>query len=106
MSPQTDMGFPVGFCALTFSGTTPFAMAKIPRSDREGLLLREAVSPPDDFDLGILVIVYDGELSSGPVLTLVFRRPLSYDVSQGRDFRSIVVGVPGPERAEPCVPAN
>jgi hypothetical protein len=75
-------------------------------SDREALLLREAVSPPGDADLGILAIVYDGELSSGPVLTMIFRRPLSYDVGQGRDFRSIVIGVPGPDRAEPCVSAD
>ncbi len=72
--------------------------------DRAALLLREALSPPESGDLGLLSIIYDGELSSGPVLTLQFRRPLSYSVGQGRDFRSVLVGIPGPDRTTPCLP--
>jgi len=72
--------------------------------DRGALLLREALSPPDSGDLGLLSIIYDGELSSGPVLMLQFRRPLSYSVGQGRDFRSVLVGIPGPDRTTPCLP--
>jgi len=72
--------------------------------DRLALLLREALSPPENGDLGLLSIIYDGELSSGPVLTLQFRRPLSYSVGQGHDFRSVLVGIPGPDRTTPCLP--
>lgn len=72
--------------------------------DRSALLLREALSPPENGDLGLLSIIYDGQLSSGPVLTLQFRRPLSYSVGQGHDFRSVLVGIPGPDRATPCLP--
>ena len=72
--------------------------------NRAALLLREALSPPDSGDLGLLTIIYDGELASGPVLTLQFRRPLSYTVGQGRDFRSVLVGIPGPDRTTPCLP--
>ena len=72
--------------------------------DRSALLLREALSPPENGDLGLLSIIYDGQLSSGPVLTLQFRRPLSYSVGQGRDFRSVLVGIPGPDRTTPCLP--
>lgn len=72
--------------------------------DRAALLLREALSPPENGDLGLLSIIYDGELSSGPVLTLQFRRPLSYSVGQGHDFRSVLVGIPGPDRTTPCLP--
>lgn len=72
--------------------------------DRSALLLREALSPPENGDLGLLSIIYDGQLSSGPVLTLQFRRPLSYSVGQGHDFRSVLVGIPGPDRTTPCLP--
>ncbi|MDX2315328.1 MAG: hypothetical protein QNL90_14765 [Gammaproteobacteria bacterium] len=74
--------------------------------ERAALLLREALSPPRDADVGLLSIIYDGDLSSGPVLTLQFRRPLSYSVGQGRDFRSVLVGIPGPDRTTPCLPLN
>ncbi len=72
--------------------------------DRSPLLQREALSPPEGGDLGLLSIIYDGELSAGPVLTLQFRRPLSYSVGQGHDFRSVLVGIPGPDRTTPCLP--
>ena len=74
--------------------------------ERAALLLREALGPPRDADVGLLSIIYDGDLSSGPVLTLQFRRPLSYSVGQGRDFRSVLVGIPGPDRTTPCLPLN
>jgi hypothetical protein len=74
--------------------------------DRTALLLREALSPPESGDLGLLTIIYDGDLSSGPVLTLQFRRPLSYSVGQGHDFRSVLVGIPGPDRTTPCLPLH
>jgi hypothetical protein len=74
--------------------------------DRDALLLREALTPPRSDDLGLLNIIYDGELSSGPVLMLQFRRPLSYSVGQGHDFRSVLVGIPGPDRTTPCLPLN
>jgi len=72
--------------------------------DRSALLQREALSPPENGDLGLLSIIYDGELASGPVVTLQFRRPLSYSVGQGRDFRSVLVGIPGPDRTTACLP--
>jgi len=74
--------------------------------NRAALLLREALSPPRSDDLGLLSIIYDGELSSGPVVTLQFRRPLSYSVGQGHDFRSVLVGIPGPDRTSPCLPLD
>jgi hypothetical protein len=74
--------------------------------DRDALLLREALTPPRSDDLGLLSIIYDGELSSGPVVMLQFRRPLSYSVGQGHDFRSVLVGIPGPDRTTPCLPLN
>ena len=74
--------------------------------ERAALLLREALTPPRDDDLGLLNIIYDGELSSGPIVTLRFRRPLSYSVGQGHDFRSVLVGIPGPDRTTPCLPLN
>ena len=74
--------------------------------NRAALLLREALTPPRDDDLGLLTLIYDGELSSGPIVMLQFRRPLSYSVGQGHDFRSVLVGIPGPDRTTPCLPLN
>ena len=70
--------------------------------DREASLSREAVRPPYSVDLPVVNVSYDGGTLEGPVLRVEFRRPLSYSVGQGSDFRSILIGVPGPERATPC----
>ena len=71
--------------------------------DQIALLSREAVRPPFDVDVPITNISYEGDLREAPVLVIEFRRPLSYFVGQGTDFRSVLIGIPGPERASPCI---
>jgi hypothetical protein len=71
--------------------------------DEVALLSREAVRPPFDVDVPIINISYEGDLLNAPALVVEFRRPLSYFVGQGTDFRSILIGIPGPERASPCI---
>ena len=78
---------------------TPHALTG---DDREASLSREAVRPPYSVDLPVVNVSYDGGSLEGPVLRVEFRRPLSYSVGQGSDFRSVLIGVPGPERATPC----
>jgi hypothetical protein len=71
--------------------------------DEAASLSREAVRPPYDPDLPVVNVSYEGDSLEGPVLIIEFRRPLSYSVGQGSDYRSVLVGVPGPERDTPCI---
>jgi hypothetical protein len=71
--------------------------------DEEGLSRRESFSPPNDF-AKLIEVVYEGDIIGGPFLTLLFRYPVDYKVQQGADFRSLIVAVPGPEAAGPCLP--
>jgi hypothetical protein len=71
--------------------------------DEAASLSREAVRPPYDPDLPVVNVSYEGDSLEGPVLIIEFRRPLSYSVGQGADYRSVLVGVPGPERDTPCI---
>ena len=78
----------------------PFALTN---DDQAARLSREAVRPPYDVDVPVTDISYEGDSPGGPVLLVQFRRPLSYSVGQGSDFRSILIGIPGPERVSPCI---
>jgi hypothetical protein len=78
----------------------PFALSN---DDQAALLSREAVRPPYDVDVPVTDISYDGRSLEGPSLLIQFRRPLSYSVGQGSDFRSILIGIPGPARVSPCI---
>jgi len=76
----------------------------ISADDREALFKRESVRP-DPNDLAQLSeVVYEGDVAGGPYLTLLFRHPVQYKVSQGSDFRSILVAVSLPESSAPCKP--
>lgn len=79
---------------------TPFALSN---DDQAAVSSREAVRPPYDVEIPATDISYDGTSLEGPVLLVEFRRPLTYSVGQGSDFRSILIGVPGPERLSPCI---
>jgi hypothetical protein len=79
---------------------TPFALSN---DDQAAVRTREAVRPPYDVDIPVTDISYDGGSLEGPVLLVEFRRPLTYSVGQGSDFRSILIGIPGPERITPCI---
>jgi len=54
---------------------------------------RESVRLPKTRLIPLLDISYEGDLPGGPYLTIRFRSPVTYQVSQGSDFRSLRVTV-------------
>lgn len=58
--------------------------------DEQDLSEREAFSPVDDAAL-LSNVIYEGDMSGGPYLTLQFSRRASFTVAQGTDFRSVRV---------------
>jgi hypothetical protein len=65
---------------------------------------REALEPPRESDELLAAIVYEGNTVPRPILTLTFRRQVSFKVAQGDDFRSVVVAVPRPSGSGVCAP--
>lgn len=72
--------------------------------DREALFKRESVRPGPSDLAQLSEVVFEGDVAGGPYLTLLFRHPVQYRVSQGSDFRSILVAVSLPESSAPCEP--
>ena len=54
---------------------------------------RESVRLPETRSIPLLDISYEGDLPGGPYLTVRFRSPVIYKVSQGSDFRSLLITV-------------
>lgn len=69
----------------------PLAVSDVDRSELAG---RESVRPPSGRPLGLEEVIWEGDMTEGPVITLLFARPVSFWVRQGNDFRSLVVTVP------------
>lgn len=67
--------------------------------NREARFGRETLVPYDSEGLPLEEVVYEGDIESGPNLTLFFSRPVDFEVQQGTDSRSIVVHIkkPAPE---------
>lgn len=74
-----------------------------PRS-LESELPRETASIPPSGFTALRDIVFEGDAPGGPYLSILFMHELSYEVRQGRDYRSIVVHVRSPGASEPCPP--
>jgi hypothetical protein len=58
--------------------------------EAQDLASREAFSPVDDATL-LSNVIYEGDMTGGPYLTLQFSRSARYTVAQGTDFRSVRV---------------
>lgn len=67
-------------------------------------LRRETASIPPSGFTALRDIVLEGDAPGGPYLTILFTHELSYEVRQGRDYRSIVVYVSPSGASEPCPP--
>jgi hypothetical protein len=73
--------------------------------DLDGGSAREALRPPQDRRAGISVIQYEAAIAEGPTLTIIFDRPVNFDVAGGADFQSLVVSVTDPKAGKACKPA-
>jgi hypothetical protein len=63
----------------------------VSRDNRQAFFKRETLVPFDSTDLPLNEVIYEGDIESGPYLTLYFSRPVDFEVQQGTDSRSIVV---------------
>jgi len=74
--------------------------------DLEALFRRESFRPPGSEIAPLSEVVYEGDISGGPFLTLRFRHPVQFRVGQGDDYRSLRIAVPLPESSSPCLPVE
>ncbi len=63
----------------------------VPSSDLGAVLRREGVTPPDADIAAIDEVVYEGDSTNGPWLTVRFTRPVRYQVIPGSDYRSVTI---------------
>jgi len=63
----------------------------VSRDNRQAFFSRETLVPFNTEDLPLDEVVYEGDIESGPYLTLFFSRRVDFGVQQGTDSRSIVV---------------
>lgn len=76
----------------------------VSRLDRSALTERESGRVPRNQFAALTEVIYEGDNPVGPYLNLRFRRPVTYSVGQGDDFRSLLIAVVGPEPSDDCSP--
>ena len=69
--------------------------------DQDALFDRESTRPSTGELPILLEVAYEGDMPSGPFLTLLFHQELEYLVAQGPDFRSIIIVVGLPAETTP-----
>ena len=65
---------------------------------------RESLNPPRDSEDLISGIAYEGNAVPRPYLRITLRQVSAFKVSQGADFRSVVVSFPQPQGSGSCDP--
>lgn len=63
------------------------------REGQEIIFEREAVRVENEDLLPLVNVIYDGQAASGPYLALHFSQAVRFAVTQGKDYRSIIVTV-------------
>ncbi len=61
--------------------------------DKDAVFTRESFRPPPNDIASLLDVVYEGNIESGPFLSLFFSRPVLFEVEQGTDFRCMIIVV-------------
>lgn len=64
---------------------------RVPSSDLNAAFLREGTVPPDADIAAIDEVIYEGDSTNGPWLTIRFTQPVRYQVIPGSDYRSVSV---------------
>ena len=77
----------------------------VSRDNRQAFFSRETLVPLNTEDLPLDEVVYEGDIESGPYLTLFFSRRVNFEVQQGTDSRSIVVYINKPAAEIPAQPS-
>lgn len=65
---------------------------------------RESLNPPLESEALVSGIAYEGNAVPRPFLRITLRRVSTFKVSQGGDFRSIVIAFPQPQGSGTCEP--
>ena len=68
------------------------------------LLSREALRAPNSKGAAIKSIEFEANEPGGPVLRILFERPVAYKVAPGADFQSIIVAIAGNKSSAACKP--
>lgn len=63
----------------------------VPFSELDAVIKRESVRPPDSGAIGLMEVIYEGDIEGGPFLTLHFDHAVTFEVIQEPDFRSLTV---------------
>ena len=63
----------------------------VPGSDLGGIFLREGMVPQDADVAAIDEVIYEGDNTSGPWITVRFNQTVRYQVIPGSDYRSVTV---------------
>ncbi len=71
--------------------------------ERDALFTHETAYLPTDGVGELQDITYEGDIEGGPYLTLFFRTPVKFSVSQGKNFRSLDVAVSAIGASTPCI---
>jgi hypothetical protein len=75
-------------------------------SDLEDRFEREVVRFSQDDRVPLSEIIFEGNVTGGPLLTLTFMRSTAFEVEQGSDYRSLVVTPYQDEERVECFPAE
>ena len=70
---------------------------RVPSSDKDAVFRREGVRPDRADMVGLVEVLYEGDIDGGPYLTLFFNRPVAYQVVPGTDYRHLTVIVESPQ---------
>ncbi|MEE9543860.1 MAG: hypothetical protein V3V95_08775 [Thermodesulfobacteriota bacterium] len=83
----------------------PLAIGSSDR-ERENPFEREQVWFSQDDRIPIEEIILETNVAGGPLLTITFQRSVSFDVEQGKDFRSVVIIPFQDTEKATCFPAD
>jgi hypothetical protein len=70
---------------------------RVPSSDKDAVFSREGVRPDRADTIGLMEVLYEGDIDGGPYLTLFFSGPVTYKVVPGTDYRHLTVVVESPQ---------
>jgi hypothetical protein len=69
----------------------------------EALFGREALTPEDQPETALQQVTWEGDAPAGPQLVFQFNSAATYDVTNGEDFRSVVITLhPDTTDPDPC----
>lgn len=70
---------------------------RVPISDQDALFGREGIRPDRADMVGLMEVLYEGDIAGGPYITFFFNGPVAYEVVPGTDYRHLTVTVESPQ---------